>query len=164
MPQIVGAHRPDPGRADGRLEPLADLRAIERPAEPRVRGESLDVSGRIPRTPRPPRARRDVSPSYWSPRVFVASSGQDAVVDESTPEVSAAVLPPHRGRGIGTALLRALGHEAREQGIERLSLSVERDNPAAALYERLGFRPLGREGIALTMVIDLDQPQPPLDF
>lgn len=36
------------------------------------------------------------------------------------------------------------------QGIKRLSLSVERDNPATALYQRLGFRPLDRGGSALT--------------
>jgi GNAT superfamily N-acetyltransferase len=100
--------------------------------------------------------------AWW--RYFQAGAPGYGFVDESTPEVSAAVLPPHRGRGIGTALLEALEHEAHEQGIKRLSLSVERDNPAAALYERLGFRPLGREGSALTMVIELDQPPPPLDF
>jgi GNAT superfamily N-acetyltransferase len=99
--------------------------------------------------------------AWW--RYFQAVAPGYGFVDESTPEVSAAVLPAHRGRGIGTALLRALEHEAREQGIKRLSLSVERDNPAAALYERLGFRPLGCEGNALTMVIEPDQPQSPRD-
>jgi GNAT superfamily N-acetyltransferase len=73
-------------------------------------------------------------------------------VDEATPEISVAVFPAHRGRGIGTALVEAIREEARELGITRLSLSVERDNPALALYERLGFRPVGGEGNALTMV------------
>jgi ribosomal protein S18 acetylase RimI-like enzyme len=100
--------------------------------------------------------------AWW--RYFQAGAPGYGFVDESTPEVSAAVLPAYRGRGVGTALLRALEHEAREQGIKRLSLSVEGDNPAAALYKRLGFRPVGREGNALTMVIELDQPQAPQDF
>lgn len=97
--------------------------------------------------------------AWW--RYFQADAPGYGFVDEATPEVSTAVLPAHRGRGIGTALLEALEREARGQQIGRLSLSAERDNPAAALYERLGFRPLGHQGNALTMVIELDQPQSP---
>lgn len=70
------------------------------------------------------------------------------------PPVSVAVLPADRGRGIGTGLLRALLNKARERRISRLCLSVERDNPAAALYERLGFSPRSSKGDALTMVIE----------
>jgi len=95
--------------------------------------------------------------AWW--RYFRASAPGYGFVDESTPEISVAVLPAYRGRGIGTTLLGALELQARGQGIKRLSLSVERDNPAAALYERHGFRPLGGEGNALTMVIELDQSQ-----
>ena len=100
--------------------------------------------------------------AWW--RYFQADAPGYGFVDEATPEVSVAVLATHRGQGIGTALVRALQREARDRGIERLSLSVERDNPATALYERLGFRARGREGNALTMEIELAQPQPPLDL
>jgi ribosomal protein S18 acetylase RimI-like enzyme len=94
--------------------------------------------------------------AWW--RYFQADAPGYGFVDEATPEVSAAVLPGHRGRGIGTALLGALEREARDRGIDRLSLSVERDNPAVALYERLGFRSLDCRGNALTMVIELERP------
>ncbi len=97
--------------------------------------------------------------AWW--RYFQSAAPGHGFVDEATPEVSAAVLPAHRERGIGTVLLAALERQARDQGIKRLSLSVERDNRATALYERLGFRSLGRGGGALTMVIELDQPQSP---
>jgi GNAT superfamily N-acetyltransferase len=100
--------------------------------------------------------------AWW--RYFRAGTPGYGFVDESTPEIAAAVFPAYRGRGIGTALLGALEHEAREQRIARLSLSVEPDNPAAALYERHGFRHLDREGDALTMVIELDQSQAAQDF
>jgi GNAT superfamily N-acetyltransferase len=97
--------------------------------------------------------------AWW--RYFQAHAPGYGFVDERTPEVSTAVLPAHRGRGIGTTLLEALEREARDQLIERLSLSVERDNPAVALYERVGFRAVGRQGNALTMVIELiDQHAP----
>jgi ribosomal protein S18 acetylase RimI-like enzyme len=55
-----------------------------------------------------------------------------------------ALAPEHRGRGIGTALLRALIAEA---GARTLSIHVEAGNPARRLYERLGFRPAGEHGV-----------------
>lgn len=44
-----------------------------------------------------------------------------------------------RGTGVGTALLKALIDRARHEDLCALSLSVEVDNPALRLYERLGF-------------------------
>ena len=52
-------------------------------------------------------------------------------------------------------MLESLTREARLRGIARLSLSVERDNPAVVLYKRLGFRSLGGVPNADTMVIEL---------
>ncbi|MEV4329037.1 GNAT family N-acetyltransferase [Streptomyces sp. NPDC049597] len=52
-----------------------------------------------------------------------------------------AVAERARGRGIGRALLRAAGDEARRQGAVRLTLRVLGHNaPARALYEAEGFR------------------------
>ena len=53
--------------------------------------------------------------------------------------VDIAVVPELRGQGIASAVLRSLNSEAREAGVP-LTLSVWRDNPALALYRRLGFR------------------------
>jgi RimJ/RimL family protein N-acetyltransferase len=55
-----------------------------------------------------------------------------------------ALAPEHRGRGIGTALLRSLIAEA---GARTLSIHVEAGNPSRRLYERLGFRPAGEHGV-----------------
>ena len=63
-------------------------------------------------------------------------------VDGATPELSMSVLPPHRGRGVGTALLgRLLAEAAGEFG--SVSLSVSRTNPARRLYRRFGFTAVG---------------------
>jgi ribosomal protein S18 acetylase RimI-like enzyme len=46
-----------------------------------------------------------------------------------------ALLPEHRGRGHGGALLRSI-----MDGAGRVTLTVQRGSRALALYERLGFR------------------------
>lgn len=49
------------------------------------------------------------------------------------PELGIAVVPVFRGRGMGRQLLSALLTQAARQGIERVSLRVEVDNPAQHL-------------------------------
>jgi ribosomal-protein-alanine N-acetyltransferase len=59
--------------------------------------------------------------------------------------VSLGVLPSHRRRGIGSAILDAMCGEARLRGAERVVLEVATDNEAArALYVRRGFIVVGR--------------------
>jgi ribosomal protein S18 acetylase RimI-like enzyme len=53
--------------------------------------------------------------------------------------IDIALLPKHRGLGVGTQLFRALLAEAGAGG-RRVTLNVERSNRARGLYERLGFR------------------------
>jgi ribosomal protein S18 acetylase RimI-like enzyme len=52
--------------------------------------------------------------------------------------VDIALLPEHRGTGVGTSLLSDLLAEADAVG-KRVTIHVERFNPALRLYERLGF-------------------------
>jgi ribosomal protein S18 acetylase RimI-like enzyme len=64
--------------------------------------------------------------------------------------IDVALLVEHRGRGIGTSVIRALLDEAAASG-RRLSVHVERNNPARALYERLGFAEVADRGLHLLM-------------
>lgn len=48
------------------------------------------------------------------------------------------LAPDRRGQGLGTILIGQLMEEARATGLP-MTLQVARDNPAAALYARLGF-------------------------
>ena len=62
-------------------------------------------------------------------------------VDRTTEEIRVmdiALLPQHRGRGIGRELIGALQAEAEAAGIP-VTLHVEAHNPAQRLYARLGF-------------------------
>ena len=61
-----------------------------------------------------------------------------------------ALLPAHRGSGIGTALLRELQEQARAAG-KALSIHVEKFNPALRLYERLGFTVREDKGVYLLL-------------
>jgi len=72
-------------------------------------------------------------------RLFPADAGSYGFVAPDIPELTIGVATGARGRGMGTALVCALLDTARAQGFDRMSLSVDRQNPARALYERLGF-------------------------
>ena len=61
-----------------------------------------------------------------------------------------ALFPAFRRRGLGRALLEALVAEADAQGL-RMSLHVERNNPALALYRQLGFVPVDEQGVYWAM-------------
>ncbi|MBU1227046.1 MAG: GNAT family N-acetyltransferase [Actinobacteria bacterium] len=68
-------------------------------------------------------------------------------VDADTPELSIAVVPDRRSRGLGTALLgRLLG------AVPRCSLSVDDRNAALRLYERCGFEVVSTDGHSLKML------------
>ena len=55
-----------------------------------------------------------------------------------------AVAPEARRQGIAEALVHALEAALRENGVESLTLEVRVSNlPARALYEKLGFTPVG---------------------
>jgi ribosomal protein S18 acetylase RimI-like enzyme len=57
-----------------------------------------------------------------------------------------------RGRGAGSAMLAALADFLRARGFTRIDSACHRDNAGAwRFYERLGFRPLDEERIALLL-------------
>jgi ribosomal protein S18 acetylase RimI-like enzyme len=65
--------------------------------------------------------------------------------------VDIALLPAHRGRGIGRRMMDEIVGEGRAQG-KKVSIYVEYYNPARRLYDRLGFRALDTNGVYLRMV------------
>ena len=60
--------------------------------------------------------------------------------------IDIALLPEMRGRGIGKALLADVIAESRASA-RRLRIYVEHFNPARGLYDRLGFRQVGTNGV-----------------
>lgn len=57
-----------------------------------------------------------------------------------------ALLPEHRGRGIGSTLMKNVLEAAAAEG-KSVSIHVEMYNPAMRMYERLGFRQIDSYGV-----------------
>ena len=64
--------------------------------------------------------------------------------------VDIALLPEHRGQGLGGAIMRALQAQAAAQG-KGVGIFVEKFNPALRLYRRLGFVEIADREVYLEM-------------
>lgn len=85
--------------------------------------------------------------AIWS-RYFTVDEPGYGFVSEDIPELGIGVVAGRRGEGIGRALLNAMIAASTTD----LSLSVEDGNPAAELYRKSGFVPVGRVGNSTTML------------
>lgn len=74
---------------------------------------------------------------------WVRTTDEYGHIDDETPSFSISLYRQHRGQGLGTAMMRAMLGELRDAGYARASLSVQKENPALRLYERMGFRIVG---------------------
>ena len=104
--------------------------------------------------------RRSYEASYPSADHSILVSGNTAVggmiVSRSAAEIhllDIAILPEHRGRGIGAAFLGDLIREAVSARLP-LRLSVLRGNPALRLYQRCGFVVTAEDAMYLEMEHD----------
>jgi ribosomal protein S18 acetylase RimI-like enzyme len=93
---------------------------------------------------------------------IIMQNGQAAgrlIVDRSGEKIlliDIALLPKFRNAGTGSTLMRQLMTEA-AQTEKPLALHVEKFNRALHLYERLGFSPIGDNGIYVEMTWHPDQ-------
>jgi ribosomal protein S18 acetylase RimI-like enzyme len=78
-------------------------------------------------------------------------------VDDSTPELAMAVKKDYRGRGYGQMLVERISDRLREQGYHQVSLSVDKQNRAARLYQRLGFQIASETQTTYTMIKKLQK-------
>ena len=86
--------------------------------------------------------------SYWLVAVengeVVGYVGSQSVLGESD-MMNVAVHPDHRRKGVAEALVLALAKDLKERDNVCLTLEVRVSNePAIALYEKLGFTQVGR--------------------
>jgi ribosomal protein S18 acetylase RimI-like enzyme len=89
-------------------------------------------------------------------RLFTASRPGYGFVAPEVPELGIAVVAAHQNQGTGRRLMKSLIEQAAGEGRPGISLSVEDGNSRAAhLYESVGFRTVGRNGNARTMLLEL---------
>jgi ribosomal protein S18 acetylase RimI-like enzyme len=88
-------------------------------------------------------------------RVYTEEEPGLGFVNEKTPELGIAVVPLHRRKGIGEALLRSCMVQAREEGFQALSLSVAASNRSRMMYQRAGFEKVAESGESWTMLANL---------
>jgi GNAT superfamily N-acetyltransferase len=96
---------------------------------------------------------RRVGAAWWT--WFSADDPGYGFVADDVPEITIGVIAEMRGKGLGRRLLTSMHQEARARGIARLSLSVEKQNPAVELYRRAGYEIARDDETAWTMVVTL---------
>ncbi|GAA1674731.1 hypothetical protein GCM10009745_17260 [Kribbella yunnanensis] len=89
----------------------------------------------------------------WA-RLLTASRAGYGYVADDVPELTLGVAPAYRRRGVARALLNTLADTARAASYQRLSLSVDPNNPAAALYKSL-YQFVEINGTSETLVLNL---------
>lgn len=90
------------------------------------------------------KGRKPIGAAWF--RQFSAQKPGYGFIAENIPELTIAILPEYRNRGLGRYLLTRLINQARLEGFPGLSLSVSKQNPAVGLYERLDFKTVREEG------------------
>lgn len=60
-------------------------------------------------------------------------------VDKHTPEFAISLFEPYRNRGIGSLLMKRMIAHLKEKQYKQASLSVNKENYALKLYQKLGF-------------------------
>ena len=60
-------------------------------------------------------------------------------IDHETPSLAISLYKEYRGFGIGTAMMKEILTLLKTQGYSRVSLSVQKANYAAKLYQKVGF-------------------------
>ena len=92
--------------------------------------------------------------AIWG-RLFDEENQGFGFVDAQTPELSMAIKPNFRSKGIGTKLMEAIAVLYKNIGVKQLSLSVDKVNRASELYTRLGCQITGETETSWTMVKSL---------
>jgi len=87
-------------------------------------------------------------PSTWDENwVHTVTDEKECYLD------SMAVTKEARGRGVGTKLLNWAEEVAKDRQKQKMALGVVNGNPAKRLYERQGYKDVGKDGIVVSFLL-----------
>ncbi|MGG0655790.1 N-acetyltransferase family protein [Rummeliibacillus pycnus] len=89
-------------------------------------------------------------------RLFDENNKGYGYIDCNTPEIGIAISNELRGMGVGTLLMRKIIQQAKNDGYNSISLSVDLENRNAInIYKKLGFKDYEVVGTSKTMIKQL---------
>lgn len=97
-------------------------------------------------------SRGKVLGAVWT-RIFSGEVKGYGNMDASTPELAVSVKKEFRHQGIGRRLMQEMIGVLKNSGYGKVSLSVNKENPAYRLYESLGFQTAEEQGEDVLMFL-----------
>lgn len=76
-------------------------------------------------------------------------------IDDKTPSLAISLYKKYRGQGIGSSLIKEMLSLLQTHGYKRVSLSVQKANYAAKLYQKIGFKIIKEIGDEWIMTYNL---------
>ena len=76
-------------------------------------------------------------------------------IDDKMPSLAISLYKKYRGHGIGRSLIKEMLSLLQAHGYKRVSLSVQKANYAAKLYQKIGFRIIKEIGAEWIMTYNL---------
>ena len=76
-------------------------------------------------------------------------------IDDETPSFAISLYEEYRNMGIGTALMRDMLEFLKNKGYKQTSLSVQKENYAARMYQKVGFEVIDKNEEEYIMVCRL---------
>ena len=76
-------------------------------------------------------------------------------IEDGVPSFAISLFKEYRGFGIGTALMKIMLNELSKKGYTRASLSVQKKNYAAKMYQNIGFEVIDENEEEYIMVYNL---------
>ena len=87
--------------------------------------------------------------------VWVRVMDDYGYIDDETPSFAMSLYEEYRNMGIGTALMRDMLEFLKNKGYKQTSLSVQKENYAARMYQKVGFEVIDENEEEYIMVCQL---------
>ena len=88
--------------------------------------------------------------------VWVRDMNDYGHIEAGVPSFAISLYKEYRGHGIGTEMMKRMLYELETRGYKRASLSVQKINYAAKMYQKIGFEIIGENEEEFIMVYNFE--------